>query len=74
MTTYVQEKNDIYRLYTKGGSENIKNFCKYYINSKTGEKEKLTQEIFENIESKIENCNNNMLRTLYICYKDIAKE
>ena len=74
MTTYVQEKNDIYRLYTKGGSENIKNFCKYYINSQTGEKEKLTQEILENIESKIENCNNNMLRTLYICYKDIAKE
>jgi magnesium-transporting ATPase (P-type) len=49
MTTYVQEKNDIYRLYTKGGSENIKNFCKYYINSQTGEKEKLTQEILENI-------------------------
>jgi magnesium-transporting ATPase (P-type) len=74
MTTYVQETNDIFRLYTKGGTENIKNFCKYYINSQTGEKEKLTLEILENIESKIENCNNNMLRTLYICYKDITKE
>ena len=74
MTTFVQENDTTYRLYTKGGSENIKSFCKYYINSQTGEKELLTQDILENIEAKIEKCNNNMLRTLYICYKDITKE
>jgi len=34
----------------------------------------LTQEIINNLESKIEKCNNNMLRTLYICYKDITIE
>ena len=74
MTTFVKEGEDRYRLYTKGGAENISNFCKYYINSQTGKKEILTQEIINNLESKIEKCNNNMLRTLYICYKDINKE
>ena len=74
MTTFIKENENIYRLYTKGGSENIKNFCKYYINSQTGKKEILTEEIIHNLEQKIENCNKNMLRTLYICYKDITKE
>ena len=74
MTTFVKEDEDSYRLYTKGGAENINNFCKYYINSQTGKKEILTQEIINDLESKIEKCNNNMLRTLYICYKDITKE
>ena len=74
MTTFVKEDKDSYRLYTKGGAENINNFCKYYINSQTGKKEILTQEIINDLESKIEKCNNNMLRTLYICYKDITKE
>ena len=36
MTTFVKEGEDRYRLYTKGGAENINNFCKYYINSQTG--------------------------------------
>ena len=74
MTTFVKENDNSYRLYTKGGSENIGNFCKYYINSQTGKKELLTEEILINLEKKIEKCNNNMLRTLYICYKDITKE
>ena len=74
MTTFVQESDNIYRLYTKGGSENIKNYCKYYINSQNGQKEILTEEIINNLEKNIEICNNNMLRTLYICYKDITKE
>ena len=74
MTTFVKENENSYRLYTKGGSENIGNFCKYYINSQTGKKELLTEEILNNLEKKIEKCNNNMLRTLYICYKDITKE
>ena len=74
MTTFVKEEEDSYRLYTKGGAENINNFCKYYINSQTGKKEILTQGIINDLESKIEKCNKNMLRTLYICYKDITKE
>ena len=74
MSTFVKENENTFRLYTKGCSENIKNFCKYYINSQTGKKEILTEEIINNLEQKIEKCNNNMLRTLYICYKDITKE
>ena len=71
MTTFVKEKNGNYRLYTKGGSENIKNFCKYYIDSETGEKKELSLDIFKELEEKIEVCNNDMLRTIYVCYKDI---
>ena len=74
MSTFVKEDENSYRLYTKGGAENINNFCKYYINSQTGKKEILTQKIINDLENKIEKCNNNMLRTLYICYKDITKE
>ena len=74
MTTFVEEDDNIYRLYTKGGAENINKFCKYYINSKTGEKEILSPEIMNDLQKKIEKSNNNMLRTLYVCYKDITKE
>ena len=74
MTTFIEEKKNIYRLYTKGAAENIGNFCKYYINSQNGKKELLTEEVLQNLENKIEKCNNDMLRTLYICYKDITKE
>ena len=74
MTTFVKEKDNTYRLYTKGGSENIKNYCKYYINSETGEKMNLNLEILKNIEEKIEKFNNDMLRTIYICYKDIESK
>ena len=74
MTTYVKENENNYKLYTKGGAENISNYCKNYINSQTGKKEILTKEILDNLQNKIEKCNNNMLRTLYICYKDITKK
>ena len=74
MTTLVKENNGNYRLYTKGGSENIKKFCKYYIDSETGEKKELTHEILQELEEKIEICNNDMLRTIYICYKDIEEK
>ena len=74
MSTFVQEKNGTYRLYTKGGSENIKKYCKYYIDSETGEKKELSQDIFKELEEKIETCNNDMLRTIYICYKDIEEK
>ena len=74
MTTLVKEKDGNYRLYTKGGSENIKKYCKYYIDSETGEKKELTHEILKELEEKIEICNNDMLRTIYICYKDIEEK
>ena len=74
MTTFVKENDGKYRLYTKGGAENIKTYCKYYINSSTGEKMELNDEIVKNLEEKIENCNNDMLRTIYICYKDIEEK
>ena len=74
MTTYVKESDTTYRLYTKGGAENIKKYCKYYIDSETGEKMKINSKILENLEEKIEKCNNDMLRTIYICYKDINKK
>ena len=48
MTTFVEENDNIYRLYTKGGAENINKFCKYYINSKKKKKKKLTEEIMKN--------------------------
>ena len=73
MTTFTKEKNGIYRLYTKGGSENIKKFCKFYIDSETGEKKELDKHLFKELENKIEAYNNDMLRTIYICYKDIEE-
>ena len=74
MSTYVKENDSTYRIYTKGGAENIKEYCKYYIDSITGEKKELDWEILNDLNSKIENYNNSMLRTLYICYKDINEE
>ena len=74
MTTFVKEKNGTYRLYTKGGAENIKKYCKYYIDSETGEKKEIDENILKHFEEKIEMCNNDMLRTIYICYKDIEEK
>ena len=74
MTTFVKEKNGTYRLYTKGGAENIKKYCKYYIDSETGEKKEIDKNILKHFEEKIEMCNNDMLRTIYICYKDIEEK
>ena len=74
MTTFIKENDDSYRLYTKGGAENIKKYCKYYIDPESGEKKELTQEELKEWEEKIENSNNEMLRTIYICYKDITEK
>ena len=74
MTTFVKENENCYRLYTKGGAENIKKYCKYYINSETGEKLKINEEILNYLEEKIEKSNNDMLRTIYVCYKDINEK
>ena len=68
MTTFVKENNGTYRLFTKGGAENIKTFCKYYIDSETGEKLELNSLVLKSLEEKIEKANSDMLRTIYICY------
>jgi len=73
MTTYV--KNDEfptgYRLFTKGGAENAMVYCTKYINKNTGEVASLTDEIRGFITSEIDAMNKKMMRTLYLCYKDI---
>ena len=73
MTTFIKENDDTFKLYTKGGAENIKKFCKYYIDPETGEKRELTNKDMKNLEEKIQNCNKDMLRTIYICYKEISE-
>ena len=73
MTTFIKEDDDTYKLYTKGGAENIKKFCKYYIDPETGEKCELTSKDLKILEEKIQDCNKDMLRTIYICYKDITE-
>ena len=78
MTTFVKENaehdDNEFKLYTKGAAEYIKNYCKYYINSETGEKKLLDENTLKRLENKIEKCNNDMLRTIYIAYKDITSE
>ena len=69
-----ENDDDEFKLYTKGAAEYIKNYCKYYINSETGEKKLLDQHTLKKLENKIEKCNNDMLRTIYIAYKDITSE
>ena len=74
MTTFIKENDGSYKLYTKGGAENIKKYCKYYIDPETGIKCELKKEDFQTLEDNIEACNNDMLRTIYICYKEISEE
>ena len=74
MTTFVKDDDGQFKLYSKGATEYIKDYCKYYINSETGEKKLLNKKTLKNLENKIEKCNNDMLRTIYISYKDITSE
>ena len=76
MTTYIhstQFNGSGYRLFTKGGAENVKSICKYYLNPQTGATEEMTDEQVNYISSKIESFNKQMLRSLYVCYKDISE-
>ena len=76
MTTFVEndEFKTKYCLFTKGGAENVKNICKFYLDPQTGEVKQMEQNEIELIKTTIENFNKQMLRSLYICYKDISKE
>ena len=76
MTTFVQnqEFKTGYRLFSKGGGENARVFCKYYLDPNTGEKKSLDDGISVQIKQTIEEFNKDKLRSLYIAYKDISKE
>ena len=76
MTTFVKS-NDFptgYRLFSKGGGENARVFCKYYLDPGTGEKKTLDDSISTQIKQSIEEFNKDKLRSLYIAYKDITQE
>ena len=76
MTTFI--KHDMsptgYRLYTKGGAEKVNVYCKNYLDPETGEVKPLgdTERYF--ISDSVQQFNKQMLRSLYICYKDITEE
>ena len=76
MTTFVQnqEFKTGYRLFSKGGGENARVFCKYYLDPNTGEKKALDDGVSVQIKQTIEEFNKDKLRSLYIAYKDISKE
>ena len=63
-----------YRLFTKGGAENVMMYSDRYLNKETGEIKELTNEIRKYVEHKIEKMNKKMMRSLYVCYKDINKK
>ena len=74
MTTFVEEDDNIYRLYTKGGAENINKFCKFYKNLKTEKKEILSPEIMNDLQNKIEKSNNCRVKIGPNFYKKFCKK
>ena len=76
MSTFVKNENfpTGYRLYTKGGSENAMVYSSRYIDKETGEINPITDEIKEYVNHQINEMNKKMMRTLYICYRDITEE
>ena len=76
MTTFI--KHDIsqtgYRLYTKGGAEKVNVYCKNYLDPETGLVKPLgdTERYF--LSDSVQQFNKQMLRSLYICYKDILED
>ena len=71
MTTYIKKQEGGYRLYTKGGAENAMNYCNRYINKNTGQVSNMTEDIKNFVNEQIDEMNKNMMRTLYLCYRDI---
>ena len=75
MTTFIESpqfQGTRFRLFSKGGAENVKRICKYFLDPDTGEKKKLGDQELTFIKDKIEDFNKQMLRSLYVCYKDIS--
>ena len=56
MTTFIKNKDfpTGYRLFSKGGGENARKFCKYYIDPDTGDKKVLDDSISIQIKQAIE--------------------
>ena len=72
MTTFVKNESfpTGYRLFSKGGAENVLSYCDKYLTSE-GKEEKITNKVEKYIQDEIREFNINKLRSLYICYKDI---
>ena len=76
MTTFIKSSDfpTGYRLFSKGGGENARIFCKFYLDPDTGEKKTLDDGISTSIKTSIEEFNKDKLRSLYIAYKDITEQ
>ena len=76
MTTFIKSKDfpTGYRLFSKGGGENARVFCNYYLDPDTCKKQALDDSVSMKIKESIEEFNKDKLRSLYIAYKDISKE
>ena len=76
MTTLI--KHDIfptgYRLYTKGGAEKVNIICKSYLDPETGEEKPISDRERNFINDYIKQFNRQMMRSLYLCYKDISED
>ena len=76
MSTYVRNEQfpSGYRLFTKGGAENAMLYCNRYIDSNTGKVNEINEEIKNFVNNEIEIMNKKMIRTLYLCYRDITEQ
>ena len=63
-----------YRLFTKGAAENVIMYSDKYLDSENGQIKEINNDIKKYINHKIEKLNRKMIRSLYVCYKDITKE
>ena len=63
-----------YRLFTKGAAENAMMYSDKYIDKENGQIYEINNEIKKFINHKIDKLNKKMIRSLYVCYKDITKE
>jgi magnesium-transporting ATPase (P-type) len=76
MSTFVKNENfpTGYRLFTKGGSENAMAYSNRYIDKSTGAVKELTEDIIAFVNNEINEMNKKMMRTLYLCYRDIEEQ
>ena len=63
-----------YRLFTKGAAENAMMYSDKYIDKENGQIYEINNDIKKFINHKIDKLNKKMIRSLYLCYKDITKE
>ena len=76
MTTFIRHdlSDTGYRLYTKGGAEKVNLYCNKYLDPETGEVKPLGDTEKSFIYDSIQEFNRQMLRSLYVCYKDIKQD